>query len=92
MGDGRCPTGPGEHAGPKLRTLVKRVLRKYGYPPDKQKKVTLAQAELLGKEWAAPENPEGVQRGIQTLDPEGIGLRGARVRQANTPPVVSLSP
>jgi len=37
----------------KLGTLVKRVLRKYGYPPDKQKKATLAQAELLGKEWAA---------------------------------------
>lgn len=40
----------------KLRTLVKRVLRKYGYPPDKQEKATqtvLEQAELLGKEWAA---------------------------------------
>jgi type I restriction enzyme R subunit len=40
----------------KLRTLVKRVLRRYGYPPDKQEKATqtvLEQAELLGKEWAA---------------------------------------
>ncbi len=43
----------------KLGTLVKRVLRKYGYPPDKQKKATLEQAELLGKEWAAWENPVG---------------------------------
>lgn len=40
----------------KLRTLVKRILRKYGYPPDKPEKATqtvLEQAELLGKEWAA---------------------------------------
>ena len=35
----------------KLRVLVKRTLKKYGYPPDKQEKATqtvLAQAELLG--------------------------------------------
>ena len=34
----------------KLRAMVKRVLRKYGYPPDKQEKATqtvLEQAELL---------------------------------------------
>jgi len=40
----------------KLRTMVKRILRKYGYPPDKQEKATvtvLEQAELLGKDWAA---------------------------------------
>lgn len=40
----------------KLRTLVKRTLRKYGYPPDKQEKATrtvLEQAELLSKEWVA---------------------------------------
>ena len=40
----------------KLRTLVKRILRKYGYPPDKQESATqtlLEQAELIGKEWAA---------------------------------------
>lgn len=39
----------------KLRTLVKRILRKYGYPPDKQEKATqtvLSQAELLCAEWA----------------------------------------
>ena len=37
-----------------LRVLVKRILRCYGYPPDKQEKATqsfLEQAELLGKEW-----------------------------------------
>ena len=40
----------------KLRVLVKRVLRRYGYPPDKQEKATqtvLEQAELLCGEWAA---------------------------------------
>jgi type I restriction enzyme R subunit len=34
----------------KLRVMVKRVLRKYGYPPDKQEKATqtvIEQAELL---------------------------------------------
>lgn len=40
----------------KLRTMVKRILRKYGYPPDKQEKATrtvLEQAELLCESWAA---------------------------------------
>ena len=38
----------------KLRTTVKRLLRKYGYPPDKQERATLTvleQAELLCKDW-----------------------------------------
>ena len=38
----------------KLRVIVKKVLRKYGYPPDKQEKATitvLEQAKLLGYEW-----------------------------------------
>ncbi|AUB40551.1 Type I site-specific restriction-modification system [Nostoc flagelliforme CCNUN1] len=40
----------------KLRAIVKRLLRKYGYPPDKQEKATLTvitQAETLCKDWAA---------------------------------------
>jgi type I restriction enzyme R subunit len=40
----------------KLRVVVKRILRKYGYPPDKQEKATktvLEQAELFAEEWAA---------------------------------------
>src|SRR3990170_3494114 len=40
----------------KLRTMVKRILRKYGYPPDKQEQATktvLEQAELLCADWAA---------------------------------------
>ena len=38
----------------KLRVMVKRILRKYGYPPDKQEKATqtvLEQAEALCVEW-----------------------------------------
>ena len=40
----------------QLRVLVKRILRKHGYPPDKQEKATqtvLEQAEVLSAEWAA---------------------------------------
>ncbi len=39
----------------KLRVIVKRILRKYDYPPDKQEKATqtvLEQAELLSAQWA----------------------------------------
>jgi len=39
----------------KLRIMVKRILRKYGYPPDKQEKATqtvLEQAEVLCRDWA----------------------------------------
>ncbi|MDE2245857.1 MAG: DUF3387 domain-containing protein, partial [Xanthomonadaceae bacterium] len=38
-----------------LRVLVKRILRQYGYPPDKQEKATqtvLEQAEQLSGLWA----------------------------------------
>ena len=45
-----------ENVQAQLRVLVKRVLRKHGYPPDKQEKATLTvleQAELLAGEWAA---------------------------------------
>lgn len=45
-----------ENVRAKLRTSVKRLLRKYDYPPDKQEKATitvLQQAELLCKDWAA---------------------------------------
>ena len=40
----------------QLRVLVKRILRKHGYPPDKQEKATrtvLEQAEVLSVGWAA---------------------------------------
>ncbi|MBN1829039.1 MAG: type I restriction endonuclease subunit R [Deltaproteobacteria bacterium] len=43
-----------ENARAQIRVIVKRILRKYGYPPDKQDKATqtvLEQAEVLCKEW-----------------------------------------
>jgi type I restriction enzyme R subunit len=45
-----------ENVRAQMRVLVKRILRKYGYPPDKQEKATrtvLEQAALLSAEWAA---------------------------------------
>jgi type I restriction enzyme R subunit len=39
----------------RIRVLVKRILRKHGYPPDKQEKATqtvLEQAEMLCADWA----------------------------------------
>jgi type I restriction enzyme R subunit len=44
-----------ENARARIRVIVKRILRKYGYPPDKQEKATqivLQQAEVLCGEWA----------------------------------------
>jgi len=44
-----------ENVRAQLRVLVKRILRKYGYPPDKQEKATqtvLEQAALLSSGWA----------------------------------------
>jgi type I restriction enzyme R subunit len=44
-----------ENVRAQLRVIVKRILRKYGYPPDKQEKATrlvLEQAELLSASWA----------------------------------------
>ena len=38
-----------------MRNAVRRVLRKHGYPPDKQEKAietVIEQAELLSEEWA----------------------------------------
>ena len=45
-----------ENVRAKLRVLVKRILRKHGYPPDKQEKATqtvLEQAEVLSEGWAS---------------------------------------
>lgn len=44
-----------ENVRAQLRVIVKRILRKYGYPPDKQEKATqtvLEQAEVLSELWA----------------------------------------
>ncbi|MGH9850822.1 MAG: type I restriction endonuclease subunit R, partial [Blastocatellia bacterium] len=43
-----------ENVRAQLRVLVKRILRKHGYPPDKQEKaaqLVLEQAEALSQEW-----------------------------------------
>jgi type I restriction enzyme R subunit len=40
----------------EIRLKVKKILRKYGYPPDKQEKATqtvLEQAELIARDWIA---------------------------------------
>ena len=44
-----------ENVRAQLRVLVKRILRKYGYPPDMQEKATqtvLEQAAVLSERWA----------------------------------------
>jgi type I restriction enzyme R subunit len=45
-----------EPARARIRVLVKRILRKYGYPPDLQEeavRTVLQQAEVLSERWAA---------------------------------------
>jgi type I restriction enzyme R subunit len=45
-----------ESARARIRVMVKRILKKYGYPPDLQDEATktvLAQAELLSASWSA---------------------------------------
>lgn len=40
----------------EIRLKVKRILRKYGYPPDKQERATqtvLQQAEMIARDWVA---------------------------------------
>jgi type I restriction enzyme R subunit len=44
-----------ENARAQIRVLVKRVLRKYGYPPDMQQRATdlvLEQAQVLCADWS----------------------------------------
>ena len=46
-----------ENVRAQLRVYVKRILRKYEYPPDKQEKATrtvLEQAETLSEVWSVP--------------------------------------
>jgi type I restriction enzyme R subunit len=47
-----------EPARARLRVLVKRILRKYGYPPDLEDaavQTVLQQAEAISSEWALPQ-------------------------------------
>ena len=72
-----------ESARAKLRVIVKRILRKYGYPPDKQEKATdtvLQQAEQIGAMWAEePMRAEPFER-----------VSVARARYPEAVPLVSL--
>ncbi|MCP4511616.1 MAG: DUF3387 domain-containing protein [Fuerstiella sp.] len=46
-----------ESARAKIRVVVRRILKKFGYPPDMQDaavKLVLQQAEALSDEWAVP--------------------------------------
>lgn len=56
-----------EGARAKIKVMVKRILRKHGYPPDLQDEATktvLAQAELLCADWAtSPETSLPLSRG-----------------------------
>lgn len=74
-----------ENVRAHLRVIVKRVLRKYGYPPDKQEKATqtvLDQAEVLSEGWTVGWRlcPAADHRGLQIRPrPErsvGLGRAG----------------
>ena len=46
-----------ENVRAQMRVIIKRILRKYGYPPDKQARATelvLEQAEVLCQGWSDP--------------------------------------
>ncbi len=48
-----------KHVVANLRRLVRRILRKYGYPPDKQERATrtvIEQAEVLSANWTQTES------------------------------------
>ena len=68
-----------------LRRMVRRILRKHGYPPDLQEQATitvLEQAALLGLEWAAAEE--------QLRDPFAVVENGV-VPYVNAIPLYSLA-
>src|SRR5690606_39450989 len=59
----------------RLRVMVRRVLRKHGYPPDKQEKATqtvIEQAELLSGEWAAARRLWGARGSSQGSSPRAV--------------------
>ena len=69
-----------EPVGAKLRVMVKRLLWKYGCPPDMKEKTTktdLEQAEVLGGEWA--ENILSLCRFIRRLSEQFSLIKGFRL-------------
>jgi hypothetical protein len=60
-----------ENVRANLRVIVKRILRKYGYPPDLQEKATqtvLEQAEVLSGGWATELPSENVLNSASAPD------------------------
>jgi type I restriction enzyme R subunit len=48
-----------ENVRARLRVMVRRILKRHGYPPDKQEKATqtvLEQAEVIAKDWVNENN------------------------------------
>jgi hypothetical protein len=77
-----------------LRVLVKRILRKYGYPPDKQEKATqtvLEQAEVLSRAGLRPEEEEAVKTVDDSVEKKPSLLRpvlisgSGRTRRRSSP-------
>ncbi|MBI3617731.1 MAG: DUF3387 domain-containing protein, partial [Candidatus Omnitrophica bacterium] len=63
----------------RLRVMVKRVLRKYGYPPDMEKKATetvLEQAKMLCKDWPESVEPEKSDLFFSDVIPEATVEQG----------------
>ncbi len=75
----------------KLRTLVRRKLKKHGYPPDKTEKAVetvLKQAELLAADWVAPDVPRDPpvrikEHDVVTLD-EALPAQGLKAGERGT--------
>jgi len=58
-----------ENVRANLRVIIKRILRKHGYPPDKQEKATatvLEQAEALSRAWTSAGDVDVEQGGSQS--------------------------
>src|SRR5262245_56920698 len=71
----------------QLRVLVKRILRKYGYPPDKQEQATktvLEQAELLSADCAACTRLR--RRGVSQNSPQHRPIPRVLRAQSARPP------
>lgn len=85
-----------ETARAKLRTLVKRLLRKYKYPPDRQESATqtvMEQAERLCETWAEDGKVGAPEATVTELRPPRYVAEPAPVRMAaERPPVVTGKP
>ncbi len=63
-----------ESARARLRTMVRRLLKRHGYPPDKQEQATatvMEQAERLCETWAEEGRLEGASEAALSLAAEG---------------------